>query len=244
MKRMKRILAGALGFALVLGLLVVSLGLSGDPLSEKQAKRRAVAYAESLYPGQSFIAQYVTRDRPFSYRAEVQSKESEDTRFSVTTDFWVRTSDVDSSGKADHVILVEEKWNTRYRLGCEAAKLAAAVLMVELPEIRLNPIYGVEQEAVFIELCGTEEEWSEYEHLLSVDMPFDPALLERMPARLSAVALWEGEPTEEDMKHVMAQIKEALEEHGMPIAYYEIILLPENSDGKGLNSGLVRAEEI
>lgn len=244
MKRMKRILAGALGGALVLGLLAVSLGLSGDPLSEKQAERRAIAYAERIYPGQTFTVKDITRDRPFSYRAEVQSIDSEDTRFSVTTDFWVHTSDVDSHGNADHVLLVEEKWNTRYRLGKTAAKRAAAIFEVELPEIRFNPLYGVDQDTAFVDLCCREEEWERYKGKLTIDMPFDAALLNEMPACLTAVILKDEQSTDEELEEALVRIRTAMEKHGMMFDFYDITLIRADGEGEVLNSGMIAAEEI
>lgn len=244
MKIMKRVLAGILGSVLVLSLLIAVLGLSGDPLSEEQAKRRAVAYAEGIYPGQTFTVRDVTRDRPFSYRAEVQSADSEDTRFSVTTDFWVRTSDEDSHGHADHVILVEEKWNTRCRLGKTAAKRAAAIFEVDLPEIRFNPLYGVDQDTAFVDLCCMEEEWERYKGDLTIDMPFDEALLDRMPACLSAVILNEEEPTAEELEEALVRIRTAMEKYGMMFDFYDITLIRADGEGEALNSGITAAEEI
>lgn len=244
MKMMKRVLAGILGSVLVLSLLTSVLGLSGDPLSEEQAKRRAVAYAEEIYPGQTFTVRDVTRDRPFSYRAEVQSADSEDTHFSVTTDFWVRTSDEDSHGNADHVILVEEKWNTRYRLGKTAAKRAAAIFEVELPEIRFNPLYGVDQDTAFVDLCCIEEEWERYKGDLMIDMPFDEALLEKMPACLSAVVLQEEEPTAEELEEVLVRIRTAMEKYGMMFDFYDITLIRADGEGEPLSSEMIAAEDI
>lgn len=244
MKMIKRVLAGILGSVLVMSLLIAVLGLSGDPLSEEQAKRRAVVYAEGIYPGQTFTAQDVTRDRPFSYRVEVQSVDSEDTRFSVTTDFWVRTSDEDSCGNVDHVILVEEKWNTRYRLGKTAAKRAAAIFAVELPEIRFNPLYGVDQDTAFVDLCCMEEEWERYKGELTIDMPFDEVLLEKMPSSLSAVVLKEEEPTDEELEEVLVRIRTAMEKYGMMFDFYEITLIRADGEGVVLSSGMTAAEEI
>jgi len=243
MKMTRRILAGILGALLVLGLLFAALGLSGDPLSEDWAEKRAIAYAEALYPGQTFTVKSVLQERPFCYRAEVQSEESEDTRFSVTTDFWVCTTDEDSYGNADHVLLVEEKWNTRCRLERMAAKRAAAILMVELPELQFNPIYGVDEETVFVELCDAEEEWEQCRQYLTIDMPFDPALLGKMPACMSAVVLQEEKPTAEELEDALVRIRTAMEKHGMMFDFYDITLLRMGGE-EAMNSGMIAAEEI
>ena len=244
MKTMKRLLAGILGGLLVLGILLAVLGLSGDPVSEGQAKRRAIAYAEVLYPGQEFTVQAVVRDRPFSYRAEVQSLDSEDTRFSVTTEFWVHTSDEDSGGNADHVLLVEEKWNTRIRLGKMAAKRAAAIFMVELPDLKFNPIYGLDEDTAFVDLCCVEEEWSRYKQALAIAMPFDAALLEEMPACLTAVVLCEEEPTAAELEKVLIRSRAAMEKHGMMFDFYDISLIRADGEGEVMSSGVTAAEEI
>lgn len=241
---MKRIWAGILGAALVLGLLMTALGLSGDPLSRFWAEKRAIVFAEELYPGQEFFVQAVTRDRPFSYRVEVQSQTSVDTRFSVTTDFWVRTSDEDSRGNADHVRLVEEKWNTRRRLGEETAKRAAAILLVELPEIQFSPLYGIDEETVFVDLCAMEEEWERCRQELSVDMAFEPELFEKMTVCMSAVALWQENPTAEDLQETLIRIRTAMEKHGMMFDYYEISLIRSDGEGEAFSSGMIASEKI
>ena len=232
MKMIKRILAGMLGTVLVLGLLAAALGLSGDPLSRAWAEKRAVAYAQELYPGQVFFVQAVARDRPFSYRAEVQSRESGDTHFSVITDFWVSTS---SAG--DHIRMVESKWNTKYRLGEEAAERAAAILMVELPEMRFSAVYGTEERIAFVEMEGEADG-------LTLDMPFDASLMNEYEFSLSAVVLCKDDPTEAELREALNRIRAAMEKHGMMFARYDITLIRSDGEGEALNSEMISAEEM
>ena len=232
MKMIKRVLAGMLGTILVLGLMATALGLSVDPLSRAWAEKRAIAYAQELYPGQEFFVKAVVKDWPFSYRTEVQSRTSEDTHFSVITDFWVRTS---SAG--DHVRMVESKWNTKYRLGEEAAERAAAILMVELPQMRFSPIYGTEERIAFVEMEGKAAG-------LTLDMSFDASLMKEYEFSLSAVALCEDDPTEAELKETLNRIRAAMEKHGMMFEFYDITLIRSDGEGEALNSEMVSAEKM
>ncbi|MDO5425556.1 MAG: hypothetical protein Q4F41_17730 [Eubacteriales bacterium] len=244
MKRVKRILAGILGIAIIVGLLLFYDGANGDPLSEAQAKRRAVAYAEKLYPGQTFSAGDALRDGPFVYRVEVRSEESADTHFEVVTRHWTDTSDEVTEGVAEHERLVESGFNTGFRLGLEAAEQAEQVLKSQTPELTFLNVYGAGEYSVFVEL-GYPDGAN-----FVLDQTFSTEILERVPAKFSAQVSWEGTPTEEDLKEVLKKIKTALEEQGMPMAFYDVILVPEGETEYEerletiVESGIIAAEEI
>lgn len=248
MKKLKRITAGILGIILMLAPVIFFDGMTGEPFGRANAARSAEAYAEALYPGQTFYVSGVVYDGPFDFRAEVQSHESRDTHFSVTTKFYLRTSDEDEHGTGDHVQLVESGWNTLFRMSEEAADLAAAVIRLNLPELELIPLYGVGQRRVFIEFGGAEAadpagEAEKYKELIERDASFDPALLNEIPAHFSAVVQWNGVPTEADAAEVLAQIKMVLEENGLPMNWYSVTLAP-GGDEPGISTGIVRAEDI
>ena len=248
MKKGKRIVAGILGVILFLAPVIFFDGMTGEPVGKANAARRAEAYAEALYPGQTFHVSGVVYDGPFVFRAEVQSHERRDTHFSVTTAFYLRTSDEDEHGTGDHDRLVESGWNTLFRMGEEAADLAAAVIRLKLPELELVPLYGVGQRRVFIELGYEEgaeliEKAGGYKELIERDAYFDPALLSEIPAHFSAVVQWDGVPTESDAEDVLAKIRAVLEENGLPMSYYSITLWP-GGDEPSVSTGTVRAENI
>ena len=248
MKKIKRILAGILGVLLLLAPIVLLDSMIGEPFSKFNAARRAEAYAESLYPGQDFSVSGVVCNRPFSFRAEVQSQTSEDTRFSVTTKYYLHTSDGSEDGVRNHELQVESGWNTLFRMSEEAAELAEAMIRLKLPELELIPLYGVDQNRVFVELCYAENiemtaRAEPYQELIVLDASFDPALLSKIPARFSAVVQWDGEPTEADAANVLAQIKAVLEENGLPMSHYSLTLT-DGSDEPDISTGVVPAENI
>ena len=248
MKKIKRILAGILGVILFLAPVVVFDGMIGEPFGKGNAARRAEAYAESLYPGQTFSVTGVVYERPFVFRAEVQSHESRDTHFGVTTEFYLRTSDEDQNGVGDHVRLVESGWNTLFRMSEEAADLAAAVIRLKLPELELVPLYGVERHRAFVELGYEEggrsvETVEAYKGLIERDASFDPDMLKEIPAHFSAVVQWDGVPTESDAADVLAKIRAVLEENGLPMSDYSITLTP-GGDEPSVSAGCVRAADI
>lgn len=248
MKKIKRILAGILGVLLLLTPIVLLDSMIGEPFSKFNAAHRAEAYAESLYPGQDFYVTGVVSSRPFSFRAEVQSHTSRDTRFGVTTTFYLHTSDGTEEGAGDHELLVESGWNTLFRMSGEAAELAEAVIRLKLPELELIPLYGVDQNRVFVELCYAEDikptaRAEPYRELIEIDAQFDPSLLKKIPAHFSAVVKWDGKPTDAEAAMVLAQIKAVLEENGLPMSHYSLTLA-DGSDDPDVSTGVVPAEKI
>ena len=115
----KRIAAGVAGGVLVLGLLLAADAVYGDPLSRAWAESRAVQYAESLYPGQTFIVTESYDGSRFEYGTLVQSEQSPDTRFEVRNSFWAALPQTTAARMTpgSHEWLVEQRWNTAYRHG-------------------------------------------------------------------------------------------------------------------------------
>jgi len=248
MKKIKRIAAGILGVILFVAPVIFFDGMIGEPFGRANAARRAEAYAEALYPDQTFYVSGVVYDGPFAFRAEVQSHESRDTHFGVTTEFYLRTSDENQNGVCDHVRLVESGWNTLFRMSEEAADLAAAVIRLKLPELELKPLYGMERCRAFVELGYEEgaeliEKAEAYKELIERDVSFDPALLNEIPAHFSAVVQWDGVPTEADAADVLAKIRAVLEENGLPMSYYSLTLTP-GGDEISVSTGIIRADDI
>lgn len=245
MKKAKRILAGILGFAIIIGLLAVYDGGNGDPFSEAHAARRAVAYAQELYPGQTFTVKQTLYDSPFEYRVIVQSQQSQDTFFDVVTRHWTDTSDILSEdGTPLHEWYVENGLNTRNRMGREAAKQAAFILQRELPGLELIPIFGIDSDKVEIDLCYSvaNEDLVKYKEYLKLDEDFEPSILNKVPTRFVTHVRWKGIPTEEDLQNTLRQIKNALEENEMPMTYYDVMLVPEsNSEDDAMEENIIES---
>ena len=185
--RGKRIAAGVAGGVLVLGLLLAADAAYGDPLSRAWAESRAVQYAEELYPGQTFIVTASYDGSRFEYGAFVQSEQSPDTRFEVRTLFWLFTTD--DGGEDDpssHEWLVEQRWNTAYRMGTEAAAQVDAILAEELPQYEFAANYGSQEplQSSFISLGYDPDEGAvpgNYAEYLPLDAAFSKDILQNVP---------------------------------------------------------------
>lgn len=142
----KKRLAGAAGILIILGLLLAVDAITGDPFSRAWAQWRALHRAETLYPDQEFYVASSYSGQFFNYGVTVQSTTSTDTRFDVTTDFWLFTED--RAGEQ-----VENRWNTCYRMGQEGAEQIAGILAQEAPELNLAGIYGTDLNRVELDLA-------------------------------------------------------------------------------------------
>ncbi|PWM62325.1 MAG: hypothetical protein DBX91_02970 [Subdoligranulum variabile] len=247
----KRRLAGAAGILIVLALLLFVDAFTGDPISRAWAEWQAVRRAENLYPGQTFYVERSSGGGSFIYQVDVQSMESRDTHFTVSTRFWLFVSD-----RAEE--LVENGWNTCYRMGEEAAEQAAVALAKQAPELELAAVYGAEKRRVELDLAwepsadgGRLPYTGEYAGVFARDAAFDPAILQKVPSRLCVQVLWNGAPDEEDLAEVQRTVKQVMEDNGFPIAWYDITLVPmdgydsyEELQGMVVESGPVAAADI
>ena len=245
--RGKRIAAGVAGGVLVLGLLLAADAAYGDPLSRAWAESRAVQYAENLYPGQTFIVTASYDGSRFEYGALVQSEQSPDTRFEVRTSFWLFTTD--DGGEDDpssHEWLVEQRWNTAYRMGTEAAAQVDAILAEELPQYEFAANYGggEPQRSSFVSLGYDPDEGAvpgNYAEYLPMDAAFSKDILQNVPARLMLQCAWPTTPTQADVDTVLAQVKQVMEANGYRFAWYNITLT--DATAPDYQTGLERLAE-
>ena len=245
--RGKRIAAGVAGGALVLCLLLAADATYGDPLSRAWANARAVQYAEDLYPGQTFLVAESYNGSGFAYGTLVQSEQSPDTRFDVRTSFWLFTTD--DGGEDDpssHEQLVEQRWNTAYRMGTEAAAQVDAILAEQLPQYEFAAHYGSSepQRSSFVSLGYDPDEGAvpgNYAAYLPLDAAFSKDLLQEVPARLMLQCTWPATPTQADVDEVLAQVKQVMEANGYPFAWYNVTLT--DATAPDYQAGLERLAE-
>lgn len=250
----KRIAAGIVAVLLILAMLLAADAIYGDPVSRAWANSRAIAYAEKLYPGQTFTVESEDSGSFWTYGTWVQSEQSQDTRFDVTTKFWLFTSDEGGmEGLSRHEQMVERRWNTAYRMGEEAAAAVEEVLQKELPQYQFAETYGAEQRSCDIQLGYTEDSSvipQEYAELLPLDAPFDKSLLQEIPTKLSVTGVWPTTPTQADVDTVLADLKKVLTAAGYDFAYYDLTLTDATAPSyeEGLDrlaeSGVVAADSI
>lgn len=254
----KKRLAGAAGILIILGLLLAVDAITGDPFSRAWAQWRALHRAETLYPDQEFYVASSYSGQFFNYGVTVQSTTSTDTRFDVTTDFWLFTED--RAGEQ-----VENRWNTCYRMGQEGAEQIAGILAQEAPELNLAGIYGTDLNRVELDLAWEPDgEGAGRSHpektpeLFPLDGAFDMSILQQVPSRLCLQMNWTGTPTQEDLDTVLQTLKQVMEANGLPVTYYDVHLVPmysleeynqryssrENYLNEVLASGPVAANDI
>jgi len=254
----KKRLAGAAGILIILGLLLAVDAITGDPFSRAWAQWRALHRAETLYPDQEFYVVSSYSGQFFNYGVTVQSTTSTDTRFDVTTDFWLITED-----RAEEQ--VENRWNTCYRMGQEGAEQIAGILAQEAPELNLAGIYGTDLNRVELDLAWEPDgEGAGRSHpektpeLFPLDGAFDMSILQQVPSRLCLQVNWTGTPTQEDLDTVLQTLKQVMEANDLPVTYYDVHLVPmysleeydqryssrENYLNEVLASGPVAADDI
>lgn len=227
-----RILAGVAGALIVLGLLLLVDGITGDPLSRRLADNGALAYAEKAYPGQTFTILESGGGQWFRYYARVQSEQSPDTTFTVHTSFWFFR-------QGEEQREVEGRNWTLVRQGKEGAAELSAALHAALPDLELAPAfngwlpgtdYGESQNMdVELDLCWTPDNMRDvtgYVDLFPLDAPFDKAVTAKVPDRMVVQVLWDGTPTREDYDTTLARLKAAAEAAGFAIDWYDLTLVP------------------
>lgn len=231
--KIKRFIAGVLGAAIILALLLIVDEVHGDPLSEYIGKRRAIAYAQECYPGQTFHV--MENSDPMGRFREtdiwVQSDQSRDTYFGVTTRFWMLTEDWQGAPRQR---MVDGRENTRGRMEREAGEEIAALFKEQLPDLRFSWANFRGNDAVMVNL-GWEDGESISETSLKIqklplDQPFTPEIVQRVPSRISVSLLWDTAPTEEDLEVVLHRLKTTLEQNGMPFCFYDVELKPANEE--------------
>lgn len=227
-----RILAGVAGALIVLGLLLLVDGITGDPISRRLADNGALAYAEKAYPGQTFTILESGGGQWFRYYARVQSEQSPDTTFTVHTSFWFFR-------EGEEQREVEGRNWTLVRQGKEGAAELSAALHAALPDLELAPAfngwlpgtdYGESQNMdVELDLCWTPDNMRDvtgYVELFPLDAPFDKAVTAKVPDRMVVQVLWDGTPTQEDYDTTLARLKAAAEAAGFAIDWYDLTLVP------------------
>lgn len=227
-----RILAGVAGALIVLGLLLLVDGITGDPISRRLADNGALAYAEKAYPGQTFTILESGGGQWFRYYARVQSEQSPDTTFLVDTSFWFFR-------QGEEQREVEGRNWTLVRQGKEGAEELSAALHAVLPDLELAPAfngwlpgmdYGESQNMdVELDLCWTPDNMRDvtgYVDLFPLDAPFDKAVTAKVPDRMVVQVLWDGTPTQEDYDATLSRLKAAAEAAGFAIDWYDLTLVP------------------
>ena len=257
----KRMLAAVGGAAIVLALLLGADAIAGDPLSRAWSRRAAVRYAEKLYPGQTFTVLYGWDGRLFRYVNEVQSEQSADTCFEIETRLWLFTDDTGPGDNVpDHVWRVEQRRNTCLRLEQAADEQLTALAREQYGEAFAPYIGSGHRPFVFMLCCdpphktqqGTvscSQNAAAWGSALELDEPFAPAVLQKVPAILTACRICPGGAvTAAEKAKALRELKAFVEGVGWSADYYQVRFLCPSEEFSGFvefaTSDAVPAEEI
>lgn len=245
--KIKRIAAAFFGVLLVLALLFFWEYIGdGDPLSAWIGQKRAVAYAEHRYPGQTFavLDDTVPCGRIWETNIWVQSDTSPDTCFGVTTRWWLFT---ESWEAASPERMVEGRQNTKGRLEREAGAYIAALLKEQLPDLSFSWFVNQGADTVYTTLCVQPDgstDTTPYLPCLPLDVPFTPELLQDIPSLVQLWVVWPGNPTQQEAETVLREVKAVLEANGLPVAYYTLTLIPGTGEFEEAVAHTIQLEAI
>lgn len=245
--RIKRIAAAFFGVLLVLGLIFFWEYMGdGDPLSVWIGQKRAVAYAERRYPGQTFtvLPDIAPCGRIWQTNIWVQSDTSPDTCFGVTTRWWLFTEGWEMATPES---MVEGRQNTKGRLEREAGEYIAALLKEQLPDLSFSWANFRGADSVYVTLCVQPDgstDTTPYLPYLPLDVPFAPGLLQNVPGLVELWISWPANPTQQDAEAVLREVKSVLEENGLPVAYYTLELKPGSAEFEEAVDHIIRLESV
>lgn len=157
MRKLRKIMAGALAFILIAGILFVANGLVGNPISKLMANKNVAKYIKETYPNMDLVVAKATYDfKSGRYGVYVESPKSIDTHFEVQ---------LSSLGKVEYDSYegdVVSNWNTWTRVGKEYRQMVEDVFEskdfpyeseIDFGDLKLKeadqsfgPIYGLELE--------------------------------------------------------------------------------------------------
>ncbi len=207
MNKTIRILAGIGAVALIVFLLVITMALTGNPISKILATRTADKYIAEKYSDLKVHREetyYNFKDG--NYGVKYTDRKSKDIHFTIGTDYLGRLS---YDGYEKDVL---SKWNTRLRLENEYSNYVEKIIRDNLDfnyDMVLPSTFG-------------EEEKDKQISKLKIDMIFD---LENIPFEQEiTLYIYEENRTWERLAEVILEVNELMEEKNLDISKYTIVL--------------------
>lgn len=217
-----RLLAGGAGIILIILLLILTMSLTGNPISKVLATRTADKYVEDNYSDQGFIRDETYYNFKFtSYAVEYYKGNSKDIHFNIETDYLGR---LNYDGYQEAVL---SKWNTRMRLNDEFNDYVEKLL-------RDNLDYDYNM----INADNLNDENSENLSKLEIDMVFDFQNIAL--DHYLTIYIYEENRTLEKVEEVILEVDDLMEEYNLDISRYSIILEEprDENDIMGENLGV------
>ena len=211
--RLRRVLAAAGGFAIVLALLFGLCYCNSDPFSRFLSKQIVLHYLETTYPGQTFTVCASGQDPGFQYVFEMQSPTSPDTVFHVWTDFGKITWDT-------YDMEVTGGMNTRNRLANDLYRdVSAALAGTPLQNVSFSVQFNPEGPD------GSEVSLPAGDHPpVTLDMPYDKQNLPAMALVLDLQPAAGVSGLKAAADEALRQAKAAMEAAGIDMAAYQVAI--------------------
>ena len=207
MKRAIRILAGVGAIVLIILLLVITMGFTGNPISKVLATRTADKYVEENYSDLDLLREETVFEfkRGF-YIVKYYQPDSKDIHFGIETDYLGRIT-IDGY---EEVVL--GKWNTLWRFNEEFNGYVQRVLKDNL---------DYDFDMIIADIPGDENNEGEFSEL-EIDMNFD---IENISLdKYLTIYIYEENRTWERISEVILEVDELMEKNNLDIGYYSIIL--------------------
>lgn len=220
MKKALRILAGIGAIVLIILLVIITMGFTGNPISKILATRGANKYVEENYSDLDLLREEAVFEfkRGF-YIVKYYKTKSKDIHFGIETDHLGR---VTNDGYKEEVL---SKWNTRIRLEDEFIDYVEKI-------VRDNLDYDFNM--VHPSTFGDEE--GERVSNLEIDMIFD---LHNIPFEQHlSIYIYEEDRSFQKMSEVLVEVDKLMEENSINISKYTIVLEEPMDDESGMGAML------
>lgn len=214
-----RLLAGGAGIILIILLLILTMSLTGNPISKVLATRTADKYVEDNYSDQGFIRDETYYNFKFtSYAVEYYKGNSKDIHFNIETDYLGR---INYDGYEEAVL---SKWNTRMRLNDELNDHVEKLL-----RDNLNYDYNM----INVDNLGDDDENLS---ALEIDMVFD---FQDLPLnKYLSIYIYEEERSWGKVEEIILEVDDLMEENNLDITRYSIILEEAMDDESHIGESL------
>lgn len=209
MKKAIRILAGLGAVVLIIFLLILTMGFTGNPISKVLATRSADKYIEENYSDLDLIREETVFEfKQGYYIVKYYKPNSKDIHFGIETDYLGRIT-IDG-----YESVVLSKVNTRFRLNDEFGEYIDKI-------VRENLNYDFDFDMNNYIALGDEESQEERD-ALDIDMVFN---MENLPVdQYINIYIFEENRTWDRLAEVMLELDQLMEKHNLDISAYSVIL--------------------
>lgn len=221
MERAIKIIAGVGAVLLIIFLLILTMGFTGNPISKVLATRTADKYIEENYSDLDLKREETVYEfKRGYYIVKYYNKNSKDIHFGIETDYLGRITYDGYEG------VVLSKWNTIVRLNDEFGVYVEQI-------VRDNLDYDFNM--IIADTFGDEENEEKISQL-EIDMNID---MENIPLdKYLTIYIYEENRTWTRVAEVMLELDELMEEYNLNIRSYSVVLEEPREEEAPAGDGL------